>query len=451
MDDRGLAGRDGRGRRPPLARANGRIDDDRRARPEQRQGLLNGEVSPFEIGAYHHVEALLCHLFERQELAVTCIYEQAVQVPELPLDRGEHRIEVGEFADVLEGRLTVSAPWQLSSANYRVKPGRTETISIRFEPDEGRQFVGQITLAGVDGTATTVQLVGEAGAPVRAEPDHLNIPASNEQKGPRVESVALTNQTERYLTLKLEAGSNIQPIPEIALGPHERKEVSLVVLPEWSAPWQEDIALVGAGFKVRLHVDAGAPSIAPMISSTNAVSPKISSTVLPRGTSPDRRETIERHRIRSRPVWKNRIRLQHRQDRIQRRFALKANRLEASAGNCVGHNQKQRSRDIGSRNALFRSMMRVGCKRVGAKLLQVNATALGKEVVAQIKGLEPNQRHMVRVTAIGGSGTALWESPVVALNPPAGSLRSERPWLVLLGIALLAFLFLRWRSDRSVA
>src|SRR2546426_7351159 len=100
MDDCGLAARDGRGRRPPLARANGRSDDERRARPEQRQGLLNGEVSPFEIGAYHHVKALLCHLFERQELAVTCIYEQAVQVPELPLDRGEHRIEVGEFADV---------------------------------------------------------------------------------------------------------------------------------------------------------------------------------------------------------------------------------------------------------------------------------------------------------------------------------------------------------------
>src|SRR5215472_18943317 len=100
MDDRGLAGRDGRGRRPPFARPNGRSDDDRRARPEQRLGLLNGEVSPFEIGAYHHVEALLCHLFEWQELAVTSIYEKAVQVPELPLDRGEHRIEVGQFADV---------------------------------------------------------------------------------------------------------------------------------------------------------------------------------------------------------------------------------------------------------------------------------------------------------------------------------------------------------------
>src|SRR6266403_5810372 len=34
MDDRGLAGRDGRGCRPPLARANGRIDDYRRALSE---------------------------------------------------------------------------------------------------------------------------------------------------------------------------------------------------------------------------------------------------------------------------------------------------------------------------------------------------------------------------------------------------------------------------------
>src|SRR5262249_35782283 len=100
MDDRGLAGRDGRGCRPPLARANGRIDDYRRALPEQRQGFLNREVSPFEIDGYHLVEALLCHLFEQQELAVTRIYEDAVQVPELPLDRGEHRVEVGEIADV---------------------------------------------------------------------------------------------------------------------------------------------------------------------------------------------------------------------------------------------------------------------------------------------------------------------------------------------------------------
>src|SRR5439155_9408840 len=55
---------------------------------------------PFEIDGYHLVEALLCHLFEQQKLAVTCVYEDAVEVPELPLDRGEHRVEVFEIADV---------------------------------------------------------------------------------------------------------------------------------------------------------------------------------------------------------------------------------------------------------------------------------------------------------------------------------------------------------------
>src|SRR6267154_2231043 len=69
--------RDRRGCRPPLARANGRIDDYRRALPEQRQGFLNREVSPFEIDGYHLVEALLCHFFKQQELAVTCIDEDA--------------------------------------------------------------------------------------------------------------------------------------------------------------------------------------------------------------------------------------------------------------------------------------------------------------------------------------------------------------------------------------
>ncbi len=58
-----------------------------------------------------------------------------------------------KVAASLEGRLTVSAPWQLALADYRVKSGRTETIPVRFQPDEGRQFIGQITLTGVDGTA----------------------------------------------------------------------------------------------------------------------------------------------------------------------------------------------------------------------------------------------------------------------------------------------------------
>src|ERR1700752_184688 len=135
MDDRGLAGRDGRGCRPPLARANGRIDDDRRASPEQRQGLLNREVSSFEIGAYHLVEALLCHLFEQQELAVTCIYEDAVQVPELPLDRGEHRVKVVEIADVRANGHTSGSKRLLSRPQrplIQAADGDARALSVEF-------------------------------------------------------------------------------------------------------------------------------------------------------------------------------------------------------------------------------------------------------------------------------------------------------------------------------
>src|SRR5215813_4306821 len=67
---------------------------------------LNCEVGPLEVGAYHPVEALLRHLFERQEFTVTCIDEDAVQVTELPPDRGEHRVEVREIADIRANRET---------------------------------------------------------------------------------------------------------------------------------------------------------------------------------------------------------------------------------------------------------------------------------------------------------------------------------------------------------
>src|SRR6266446_1387342 len=135
MDDRGLAGRDGRGCRPPLARANGRIDDYRRALPEQRQGFLNSEVSPFEIDGYHLVEALLCHLFEQQELAVTCIYEKAVQVPELPLDRGEHCVELGEIADVRANGETSGSerlPSRLQRPLIQAADGDARALSVEF-------------------------------------------------------------------------------------------------------------------------------------------------------------------------------------------------------------------------------------------------------------------------------------------------------------------------------
>ena len=96
---------------------------------------MNREVSPFEIDGYHLVEALLCHLFEQQELTVTCIYEDAVQVPELPLDRGEHRVEVGKIADVRANGETSGSKGLLSRLQrplVHAADGDARALSVKF-------------------------------------------------------------------------------------------------------------------------------------------------------------------------------------------------------------------------------------------------------------------------------------------------------------------------------
>src|SRR5262249_57173546 len=84
---------------------------------------------------YHLVEALLCHLFEQQELAVTCIYEDAVQVSELPLDRGEHRVKVGEIADVRANGETCGSKRLLSCLQrplVQAADGDARALSVEF-------------------------------------------------------------------------------------------------------------------------------------------------------------------------------------------------------------------------------------------------------------------------------------------------------------------------------
>src|SRR5207249_11906897 len=93
------------------------------------------KVRPFEIDCYHLVKALLCHLFEQQELAVTGVYEDAVEVPELPLDRGEHRVEVGEIADVRANGETSASERLLSRLQrplIQAADGNARALSVEF-------------------------------------------------------------------------------------------------------------------------------------------------------------------------------------------------------------------------------------------------------------------------------------------------------------------------------
>src|SRR5215831_2080554 len=96
---------------------------------------LNCEVRPLEVGAYHPVEALLRHLVERQEFTVTCIDEDAVQMTELPLDRGEHRVEVREIADIRANGKTSGAKRLLSRLQrllIQAADGNARALSVEF-------------------------------------------------------------------------------------------------------------------------------------------------------------------------------------------------------------------------------------------------------------------------------------------------------------------------------
>src|SRR6266436_6271422 len=78
---------------------------------------------------------MLCYLFERQELAVTCIDEDAVQVPELPLDRGEQRVKVGEFADVRANGETPGSKrllGRLQRPLFQAADGDARALSVEF-------------------------------------------------------------------------------------------------------------------------------------------------------------------------------------------------------------------------------------------------------------------------------------------------------------------------------
>src|SRR5262249_27047318 len=85
----------------------------------------------------HLVKALLRHVFEQQELAVACIYEDAIQVPELALDRGEHLVEVREIADVCANGETSGSERLLSrlqrpliqAADGNARPSRSNSCA----------------------------------------------------------------------------------------------------------------------------------------------------------------------------------------------------------------------------------------------------------------------------------------------------------------------------------
>ncbi|MBA3962274.1 MAG: hypothetical protein H0X40_10270 [Chthoniobacterales bacterium] len=66
---------------------------------------------------------------------------------------------------ILSGRLTISSPWKISATDYRVAAGTAQKVTVFFQPNESKDFVGQVTLTGETGEAATISLGGNGFAP----------------------------------------------------------------------------------------------------------------------------------------------------------------------------------------------------------------------------------------------------------------------------------------------
>lgn len=342
---------------------------------------------------------------------------------------------------VLEGRLTASAPWSLTSAQYRVESGKTAAIAVNFRPEEGREFVGQITLTGNDGALGSVVLAGEATSPVQLEPSELRIPPPREGKARRTASVTLTNRTDRSLTLKFVADQKIEPLVDVMLPPAGEKIIPVVIAADGTIPVKETILIRGDRFNARLPVVAESLPVSP------APPPSPPARVIGLASSPLPGAAI--------PVPAAVVRQAPPESPLpsatpgRRIVPVRGQRLERSVMELRWARPKE---PVAQYRFEERFLALDGAGELQATwraLASPKITFTGDTVTAQIGGLDPRQIHSLKVTALAPDGTALWESPLVVLGPPAKPPAGPGWWTLLLGLALFGLVFLRWRANRA--
>ncbi len=343
-----------------------------------------------------------------------------------------------EGGGVLAGRLTASAPWQLSWSEYRVPAGKTEIVTVIFQPDEGRECVGQITLTGDDGSQRAVLLEGSATSPIKLEPTYLQIDFQDGKSEPRRGTAALTNQTDAPLQLKFSTSRHVKPIPEVELQPRETKTIAIVLLPHQSVAVQEEIAVKGEGFMARLAIDSAA-----------TIPTKLASTTETPAAQQPARSPSESTPIPSPPP----------QDTT--RPAEISAPTASSPGNLLVPVRAQRLKDSEWELAWRSPKSPVSKYRVEERELaldpsgdlQITWREIPTAVIAvsgdftsvRMKGFDAKQLHVVRITAVAADGSILWESPLVPLAPPRAASHYKSWWLLILGTALVVLLVWRWR------
>jgi len=285
-------------------------------------------------------------------------------------------------------------------------------------------------------------LEGSATSPITLEPSQLRIGLPKKENEPRAASVSLTNHTDRLLRLKFAASRSIQPITDVALAPSEKKEISVVLSPGRTIPVHEAIVVSGDGFSARLPVEADAlppkqtaSSPHPMAMASAAPPALSATTTVP---IPTQRNIVRQEATTSpAPVPAGGLLV-----------PVRAQRLEAARWELRWARPKEPVTKYQIEERLLFVDGAGELQTTWRSLASPDVAEMGDSVTAQINGLDFRHVHLLRVTALRTDGATLWESPLVALSPPAEPSHRARGWALIFGIALVVLIALRWQANR---
>lgn len=332
---------------------------------------------------------------------------------------------------VLQGKITASSPWRTLPVDFRVEAGKTATVQVNFQPNEARDFVGQVTLTDEVGNANTVSLSGKAEPALRVSPSTLLFAAE-----PRRETLSLTNLTEAPIRLKFQTSPHLQSIEEVALPAGETKELAVEVRPEVVGPIHEVLLVSAPRFQISLVVEI--PALPPPIAAATATPAAPSTSVIASSTplpSPSSSPAPELPPItdtspppESGPFVKV----------TARRVGASLWELKWTARKFPSASYRIEERTL--------SLDAAGNLQTSWRPVTSTTNLALDPVTAKLTELDDDRVHVIRVTALDASGTTLWGSPPVALAAVPAATHERGLWLVSLSLALAVCLFLRWRG-----
>ena len=188
---------------------------------------------------------------------------------------------------ILEGRITVSSPWQISAAGLSNSRRTMVTITVGFWPNEAKDFVGQITLDGAQGGETIVSLGGTGTPPIALTPNPVLLGNLEQGSAARRAVIFLANRADHAFGLDFRGERKVQTDRSDRSRGEKRSAISrsrcsrtCMVRSTKGSP------LNGPGFTLPLRVEATASPPAQILKAQTSATGKILSTLPVSPTAP---------------------------------------------------------------------------------------------------------------------------------------------------------------------